>query len=128
MKGFYFDDKDWVIRYLVADTGSWIPGRKVLLSPYAFGGIYPGGKILQVKLTREKIENSPSIETQLPVSRQHERDYYRYYNWPVYWDGTGLWGLNPVPLTPPVYEPPPEEQPGAREPERRSHICGARRN
>ena len=110
LKGFYFDDKDWVVRYLVADTGAWIPGRKVLISPYAVERIYPGGKVLQVRLTREKVENSPSVETQLPVARQHERAYYRYYNWPVYWGGPGLWGLNPVPLAPPLFEPPPEEE------------------
>lgn len=101
VKGFYFDDKDWVIRYLVADTGSWMTfGHKVLISPYALGSIYPGGRILQVRSTREKIEESPSIETELPVARQHELAYYRYYNWPVYWGGPGLWGMNPVPLVP----------------------------
>src|SRR4051812_47604851 len=98
VKGFYFDDKNWVIRYLVADTGSWIPGRKVLISPYAMGNIYAPGKLLEIKLTRDKIENSPSIDADLPVARQHEREYHRYYNWPVYWEGPGLWGFNPVPL------------------------------
>ena len=24
VKDFYFDDKNWVVRYLVADTGSWL--------------------------------------------------------------------------------------------------------
>ncbi len=114
VKGFYFDDKDWVIRYLVADTGSWIPGRMVLISPFALGSIYAGGKILEVKLTRDKVENSPSIDTQLPVARQHEMAYYRYYNWPYYWDGPWLWGMNPVPSVPPQYEPPPEHEDAAR--------------
>ena len=30
---FYFDDEDWFIRYLVVNTGSWLSGRKVLISP-----------------------------------------------------------------------------------------------
>lgn len=34
-KEFYFDDKYWAIRYLVADTGGWLTGRKVLISPYS---------------------------------------------------------------------------------------------
>ena len=34
---FYFDDKSWTIRYLVADTGNWLLGRKVLISPIALG-------------------------------------------------------------------------------------------
>ena len=31
VKDFYFDDKHWAIRYVVADTGSWMPGRLVLI-------------------------------------------------------------------------------------------------
>jgi hypothetical protein len=29
---FYFDDQSWLIRYLVVDTGNWLPGRRVLIS------------------------------------------------------------------------------------------------
>jgi uncharacterized protein YrrD len=32
---FYFDDRHWTIRYLVANTGNWLTGRQVLVSPYA---------------------------------------------------------------------------------------------
>jgi PRC-barrel domain protein len=30
---FIFDDKNWTVRYVVADTQRWLPGRKVLISP-----------------------------------------------------------------------------------------------
>jgi len=93
VKDFYFDDKSWAVRYLVADTGSWLPGRQVLLSPHAFGSLHHDGKVLQVKLTRKKIEDSPAIETHKPVSRQHEEEYHRYYGWPAYWLGDGMWGM-----------------------------------
>ena len=33
VKDFYFDDDSWVVRYLVVDTGSWLAGRSVLISP-----------------------------------------------------------------------------------------------
>src|ERR1022692_5126073 len=72
VKDFYFDDKTWVIRYLVADTGSWLTGRLVLLSPHAFGCLDQDKKVLLVNLTRKQIENSPSIESHQPVSRQYE--------------------------------------------------------
>ncbi len=36
VKDFYFDDKTWTIRYLVADTEPWLPERLVLLYPHAF--------------------------------------------------------------------------------------------
>ncbi len=98
VKDFYFDDKTWVVRYLVADTGSWLSGRQVLLSPHAFGRLDRIGKILSVNLTRKQIENSPSIESHKPVSRQYEIDYYRYYGWPAYWDGGAMWGLGGYPV------------------------------
>ena len=89
VKDFYFDDKTWAIRYLVADTGKWLPGRQVLLSPHAFGRLDHDGKILAINLTRKQIENSPSIDEHRPVSRQYEQNYYNYYGWPTYWEGDG---------------------------------------
>jgi len=35
VKEFYFDDRHWTIRYLVAETGNWLVDRQVLISPYA---------------------------------------------------------------------------------------------
>jgi hypothetical protein len=34
-KEFFFDDRHWTIRYLVAETGTWLEDRQVLISPYA---------------------------------------------------------------------------------------------
>src|SRR5438309_9620260 len=68
---FYFDDQNWAVRYLVADTGSWMPGRLVLISPHAFGNVYQGGNVLLVNLTRQPVENSPPIASHHPVSRQY---------------------------------------------------------
>jgi sporulation protein YlmC with PRC-barrel domain len=97
VKDFYFDDQNWAVRYVVADTGSWLPGRLVLISPHAFPEGFRG-KILRVNLTRKQIENSPPIETHKPVSRQYEEEYYRYYGWPYYWQGDGLWGMSGFPI------------------------------
>ena len=105
----YFDDQNWVIRYVVADTGTWLPGRQVLLSPHAFGSsLHEVGKDLLVNLTRKQIENSPSIDLHKPVSRQYEEEYYRYYGWPYYWQGDGLWGMGGLP----ILELPPNHLPG----------------
>lgn len=101
VKDLYFDDQSWAVRYLVADTGSWMPGRLVLLSPYAIGSLYQPGRMLLVNLTRQQIENSPSIESHKPVSRQYEEEYHRYYNWPFYWEGGQLWGMDAIPGLPP---------------------------
>src|SRR5471032_2576566 len=102
VRDFYFDDKTWAVRYLVADTGTWLTGRQVLLAPHAFGRFDAAGKIVHVNLTRKQIEDSPSIEAHRPVSRQYEAEYFRYYGWPVYWIGDGYGGLGGFPGLSPV--------------------------
>jgi hypothetical protein len=98
VKDFYFEDENWGVRYLVADTGSWLTGRLVLISPYSLGRLTQAGKVLRVRLTRKQIEDSPSIGTHLPVSRQYEEEYHKYYGWPYYWQGDSLWGMSGVPM------------------------------
>jgi hypothetical protein len=98
VKDFYFDDQNWAVRYMVADTGSWLMGRLVLISPYSLGNLAQAGKVLSVKLTRKQIEDSPSIESHKPVSRQYEEEYHNYYGWPYYWQGDSLWGMSGVPV------------------------------
>ena len=84
---FYFDDEAWTIRYLVADTGNWLLGRKVLLSPIAVGKMAFSSARINVTLTKKQVEESPSIDTDKPVSRQHEAYYHDYYGYPYYWTG-----------------------------------------
>jgi hypothetical protein len=92
VKDFYFDDRAWVIRYLIVDAGSWLSSRKVLISPIAIGHADWEHKVLPVSITREQVKNSPDIDTEKPVSRQHEMRYLGYYGYPAYWGGAGLWG------------------------------------
>ncbi len=97
VKDFYFDDENWAVRYIVADTGNWLSGRLVLLSPHAFGSFYKDGDYLLVDLTRQQIEKSPGIDSHQPVSRQFEEEYFRYYGWSSYW-GVGGFPMMPQPL------------------------------
>jgi hypothetical protein len=92
VKDFYFDDQKWVIRYFVVETGAWLLSRKVLISPFAIGKPNWADKILPVPLTRQQVKDSPDIDTDKPVSRQHEITYLGYYGYPTYWGGPGLWG------------------------------------
>ncbi len=89
---FLFDDKHWTVRYLVADTGGWLKGRKVLISPYALTSVHPENKYLTVDLTLRQIEESPSLESDQPVSHQFEKTYFNYFGWPAYWGGPYMWG------------------------------------
>jgi hypothetical protein len=95
VKEFYFDDKYWTIRYLVADTGNWLHDRKVLISPYFLSDVDHNSKVINVQLTKNQIENSPSLDNDKPVSRQFESEYFGYYGAPMYWSGMYMWGAYP---------------------------------
>ena len=111
----YFEDLSWTVRYLVANTGGWLSGRKVLLSPAALRDIDASGARVRATLTRRQIEESPSIDTQKPVSRQHEMQFLSYYGYSPYWAGPYRWGAYADPysgagLLPPITAPPPESR------------------
>ena len=100
IKDVYFDDQRWAVRYLVVDTGNWLTGRKVLIAPISVGSIDWEKTLVNVELTQLQVETSPNIDTDKPVSRQHESDLYDYYGYPYYWTGPYLWGATPYPVSP----------------------------
>jgi len=81
----YFDDQRWRLRYLVVQTGHWLGGRRVLISPLSLRGVDLAHRTLPTTLTKGQVAGSPDIDTDKPVSRQHELDFYRYYGFPYYW-------------------------------------------
>lgn len=87
----YFDDSSWKVRYLVVETSHWLIGRRILLTPEVLGSIHEEKWTLQVELTREQIEASPSMDMIKPISRQQEEEYHRHYSWLSYWR-SGLLG------------------------------------
>ncbi len=98
VREFYFDDQHWTIRYLVAETGNWLTDRQVLISPYALVDVMKESDEIVVDLTKEQIEDSPSLSSDKPVSQQFEEAYYGYYGWPMYWAGPNVWGVYPYPM------------------------------
>jgi hypothetical protein len=103
VEDFYFADDSWTVRYLILKTGSWLFGRKVLISPLALIKTVPEPGVIPVSLTKEQILRSPDIDTDKPVSRQQEVELYGHYTWQNYWGSGfyagGLWDIshsNPV--------------------------------
>lgn len=101
----YFDDERWAVRYLVVDTGNWLPGRHVLISP---ASVSPGGAdgadSISLDLTRHQVEHAPGTDADPPVSRRFEEAHARYYGYPYYWAGPYLWGVAEMPLATPAIE------------------------
>jgi sporulation protein YlmC with PRC-barrel domain len=88
---FYFDDEHWTLRYLVVDTGRWLPGRKVLVSPMAITAVNWNRRSIVTTLTRAQIRNGPAVDAAEPVSRKYEAAFNAYYGYPYYWAGPGVW-------------------------------------
>jgi uncharacterized protein YrrD len=93
-----FDEKLWVIRYLVADTGSWLSGRKVLIPPSVLGKPSWKDSALPVDLVKSEIEESPALDAEAPVSRQFEIMLHRHWRLQPYWIGSAATGAFPVPI------------------------------
>lgn len=84
---FLFDDKSWVIRYMVADTGNWLIHNKVLITPNLLGESDWQTEKLQLKLTREQLEACPPLDLHAPISREYEILYHEHFEIPFYWMG-----------------------------------------
>ncbi len=84
VKEFYFDDHSWTVRYIIVEAGTWLTGRKVLISPTVLLPFDWDKGIFPVNLTKEQIKNSPDIDTDKPVSRQMEMEIQQHYQYAMY--------------------------------------------
>jgi uncharacterized protein YrrD len=120
IKELYFDDQSWTVRYVVVNTGGWLAARQVLIAPSSLGIIDEDSKLIAVHLNKQQIEDSPPIDADKPVSRQHEDEWHRYYGYPPYWLGADTMALagGPVFAPPPV----PDENAASRKPSGDPHL------
>lgn len=89
----FFDDEKWVIRNLVVETDD----REVLMSPITFESADWDDKVMRMNLSAEEISKCPDIDTNSPISRLKEKEYYDFYGWPYYWGGNYAWGSGMYP-------------------------------
>ena len=85
IEDIYFEDREWTVRYLVADTRRWLPGRKVLLVPDIVERTEDGDGGIAVALTAQQVKDSPKIEDDAPVSAEQQRALHDFYGWRPYW-------------------------------------------
>lgn len=90
---FFFDDIAWAVRYLVINTGNWLIGRQVLISPYSVQQVDWAEGGISVSLTKEQVKGSPEIDVLRPISRQQEAAFMNYYEYPFYWGNEETWAL-----------------------------------
>lgn len=111
LKDAFIAEADWSVRYLVADTGKWLPGRKVLVSPTALIAHDWATRSAATRLTQQQIEEGPDIDLMQPISRQMELELAQHYDYPVYWASTaGLGGSGVVAMPPSAFVPTDEQR------------------
>ena len=98
VEDFYFDERFNTVRYLVVNTGGFLFKNLVLISPIFIDHVFDDEKLVKVSLTKEEIEESPDVDTEEPISRLYEKQFYKYYRTTPYWNGYLSWGTVPVPI------------------------------
>lgn len=83
IESFIVDTFNWVVRYLVLELEN---KRYILLSAGAIGKPASGVQALPVFVSREFITNGPTFDITQPLSREIERQFSDYYEWPYYWE------------------------------------------
>lgn len=92
-----FDDVQWTVRYLIINAGNWLFSRHVVISPVSVTELSGQEQAIKVKLTRQQVELSPSVDTNLPMTRDKEIELADHYEYMPYWGGAGSFGIDPVP-------------------------------
>ena len=86
IEDFIVDDRTWTIRYAVADTKNWWPGKKVLLATEWILWVSWAESNAYLNLRREQITNAPEFELALPLTRDYEVKLYGHYKRSPYWE------------------------------------------
>jgi uncharacterized protein YrrD len=94
---FFIDDQRHAVRYLVVEMGGIFDKRRVVISPVSFREVDWSTHRFNLALTVDKVQHSPDVDVDMPVSRQIEQEYSRYYGYRYYWGYTGVWGVDAYP-------------------------------
>jgi hypothetical protein len=96
---FLFDEDTWKIRYLITDTSNGPSRRKVLLPAIALDQTNQVSRKIPIHLTKEQVNNCPSIDTNALMSRQIQSRLNEVYPVFMYWAMSGYVSTS-LPLAP----------------------------
>jgi len=82
---FLVDDNGWRIRYMIVDTGKWLPGRKALIAPQWIKELDWSEARVMIDLTCDAIKKSPPYEPSRPITREYESELHAHYGREGYW-------------------------------------------
>jgi hypothetical protein len=73
------------VRWLVVDTGTWLPGRKVLIHPSAIADVDYESEQIITPLARKQVEGSPNLRDDQRLSKDMEMRLFSHYGWSADW-------------------------------------------
>jgi len=82
---FVVDDEDWAIRYLIADTRNWWPGKKILIATQWIERICWEESKVFINLTREAVKGAPEYTEEALITRDYEEELHHHYLRERYW-------------------------------------------
>ncbi len=86
IEDFVVDDESWRVMYMIVDTGPWLFGRKVVVSPSWVSEISYDEHEARVDLEEDTIRNSPEYDPSKPIDRRYEEMLHRHYHRKGYWE------------------------------------------
>jgi hypothetical protein len=81
---FVVDDEVWTIRYMIVDTGNWLPGKKILVAPQWIAKVDWKNSNVYVNLSREAIKTGPEF-TPDRLDREYETRLHKHYGQTNFW-------------------------------------------
>ena len=79
VEDFIVDDKNWNVCFLIVNTHTWLPGRKVLILPRWIIRIDWAESIVYMNLSKTSIEKSPDFDFSNPIGRDYENILLKHY-------------------------------------------------
>lgn len=82
-----FDDRSWNVTFVVVRLDGWLSPRRVLVTPSDVEAAEWSAGRLRVRLTRNRLQASPSLESNPPVAVQQKLRELQLIAWDAYWSG-----------------------------------------
>lgn len=82
---FLIEEANWIIRYLVVDTGTWLPGKEVIISPRWVDTVDWPNRRVRVDLASEQIRSGPAYDSTRNLARSDEESLFAFYGRAPYW-------------------------------------------
>ncbi len=99
LQDLYFEDVEWVVRYLTADVSAWLPGLTVLLAPSALDSVDREHRTMRTRFDRRQMQNSPTAIEDDAVSKRN-MEHVGDPTWQPFWLTTSSQLGATAPITP----------------------------